>query len=88
MIGKDVIAAGYGPGKEPNPRGVGNRAWMLEGSRKMKVDIIQVTDISTRASQHEGRLPSNNVLDLTTERDLHACIGSLETSMQLIMDYL
>jgi hypothetical protein len=82
MVEKDVIAAGNGPGKEPNPRGVENRAWMLGGSRKMKVDIIQVTDISTGAS------PSNNVLDLATERDLHTCIGSIETSMQLIMDHL
>jgi hypothetical protein len=88
MVEKDVIAAGNGPGKEPNPRGVENRAWMLGGSRKMKVDIIQVTDISTGASQHERRSPSNNVLDLATERDLHTCIGSIETSMQLIMDHL
>jgi hypothetical protein len=37
MVGEDVIAAGNGLGKEPNPRGVGNRASTPEGSGKMKV---------------------------------------------------
>jgi hypothetical protein len=37
MVGKDIIAIGNGLRKEPNPRGVGDRAWTLKGSGKMKV---------------------------------------------------
>jgi hypothetical protein len=44
--------------------------------------------MSARASRHEERSPSNHVSDLATERDLHARIGGLKASMQLIMDHL
>jgi hypothetical protein len=37
MVREDVIAAINGLGKEPNSRGVGNRAWTPDESRKMKV---------------------------------------------------
>jgi hypothetical protein len=37
MVGKDVIATGNGLGMEPNPGGVGDRAWTLEGFGKTKV---------------------------------------------------
>jgi hypothetical protein len=44
--------------------------------------------MSTGASRHEGRSPSGHMSNLATGRDLHACIGSLEANMQLIMDHL